>query len=60
MVRSRIEDTTDNLNRKWVRSSINAPAHTLLDFVENKFETVMLKRSSGSLFQLSELLSQNL
>jgi len=48
IARSRIEDATEKVNRgrEWVRSWIFIPAHTVFDFVEKKFEAVMLKKSS--------------
>lgn len=61
VVRTRIEDTKDNVTkiiennrekvnkgREWVRSSVFAPAHSILDFVENKFEAIMPKTTSES------------
>lgn len=47
-VRTRIENTTDKMTngRELVRSSVFAPTHTILDFVENKFEAIMAKTTS--------------
>ena len=54
MVRTKIEDTSDKVNKgtEWVRSSVFAPTHSILDVVETKFESVMLKTSSGMAFKL--------
>ena len=48
-VQTRIEATTTTVNkgREWVRSSVFTPAHSVMDFLENKLEFVMLKSSSG-------------
>jgi len=47
MVRTQIDDTTDKVNKgkEWVRLSVFAPTHNILDFIEAKFEAVMLKTS---------------
>ena len=62
MVRTQIDDTTDKVNkgREWVRLSVFAPTHNILDFIETKFEAVMLKTSQGRLFQLNDRFTCNL
>jgi len=49
-VQTRIEATTTTVNkgREWVRSSVFTPAHSVMDFLENKLEFVMLKSSSAT------------
>jgi len=47
-VQTRIESTTNQVNKgtEWVRSSVFTPAHNVMDFLEKRFETVILKPSS--------------
>jgi len=49
-VQTKIETTTKTVNKgtEWVRSSVFIPAHNVMDFLENKLESVMLKPSSAT------------
>lgn len=46
-ITTRIESATSKVTngREWVRTSIYEPTHRLFDYVENKLEGVMLKKS---------------
>ena len=54
-MQTKIETTTKTVNKgtEWVRSSVFIPAHNVMDFLENKLESVMLKPSSGMILKSS-------
>lgn len=56
VVRSRIQSTSDQVHKStaWVRSKIFGPVHTVLDYVENKFDTVMLKPAEEKQFMKTD------